>query len=130
MVGDCFVQGGQAHGKVLVRPDGTAPHTFTVRVRLGLESNPVAVETVRVTASPGQIGQADVTVPTQTPDGSLQCAVLSIVDETGATPVAGEPLPPPPDSNPMPAQPGPGAPSGPSVPATPPQPIVPGGSPR
>jgi hypothetical protein len=128
-VGDCFVRGGQAHGLVLIRLDGSTPHTFTVQVRLGLQSNPVAMETVRVAASPGQVATAEVNVPTPTPDGSLQCAILSIVDETGAAPVAGEPLPPPPESSPMPAQPGPGAPSGPSVPATPPPPAVPGGQP-
>jgi hypothetical protein len=129
VVGNCFVKSGQAHGTVLVRPDGSSPHTFTVEVRLGRQSNPIAVETVRVSAAPGQIGQAEVTASTPTPDGSVQCGILSIVDETGATPLQGEPLPPPPETSPMPEQPGPGAPSGPAPPATPPPPVVPGGTP-
>lgn len=122
-MGDCFVQGGRAHGTVLVRADGPNPHTFTVRVQLGDRANPVAVETVQVAAAPGQIGRAEVEARTGTPDGRIQCAILSIVDENGVTPVAGEPLPPPPDSVPMPGQPTPGQTSGP-LPSVP-TPVVP-----
>jgi hypothetical protein len=123
VIGDCFVQGGVAHGTVLVRSDSPTPHTFTVNVRLGTQADPVAVDTVRVPAQPGQIGQAIVNAPTSTPDGTVQCAVLSIQDETGATPVAGDPLPPPSDSQPMPAQPSPGEPS---VSLSPPTLVTPG----
>jgi hypothetical protein len=110
---------------VLVRPEGPDQHTFTVTVRLGTQANPIAVETVRIPAPPGQISQAEVTAPSFTPDGAVECAVLSIVDENGMAPIAGDPLPPPPDSSPMPRQPGPGVPS-PTAPATPPPPANPG----
>jgi hypothetical protein len=94
-----------------------------VRVQLGDRNAPLAVETVKVTAAPGQVGQTTVEAPTSTPDGRIQCAILSIVDENGVAPVAGDPLPPPPDSSPMPAQPPSGQSSGP-VPS-PPTPSVP-----
>ncbi len=128
-VGDCFVRDGEAHGLVLLRPDSMGTRTFTVTVRLGLPTAPIAEETVRVTAAPGQIGQAEVKAPTSTPNGSVQCAVLSVVDENRQPVVAGEPLPPPLDSSPMPGQPGPGVPGGPTVPQTAPPPILPGGTP-
>jgi hypothetical protein len=121
-VGDCFVRAGRAHALVLVRTDGPTAHRFTVRVQLGDRANPVAVETVQVTAQPGQIGQAEVDAATTTADGRVQCQILSIVDENGVTPVAGDPLPPPSDSAPMPGQPAPGQTTGPP-PA--PSPVVP-----
>jgi hypothetical protein len=113
VVGDCFVRSGRAHAVVLVRNESPNAHVFTVRVQLGERTSPVAVETVQVTAPAGQVGQGVVDSPTPTPDGRVQCQILSIVDETGATPVAGDPLPPPPDSAPMPAQPSPGQSTGP-----------------
>lgn len=127
VVGDCFVQAGRAHATVLVRVDGPTPHTFTVRVQLGDPARPIAVETVQVPVQPGQIGRADVEAATNTPDGRVQCAILSIVDENGVTPVAGDPLPPPPDSAPMPGQPTPGQTSGPLP--TPPAASVPAPTP-
>jgi hypothetical protein len=98
---------------VLVRNESTNAHVFTVRVQLGDQANPVAVETVQVTSPAGQVGQGVVDSTTRTADGRVQCQILSIVDETGATPVAGDPLPPPSDSAPMPAQPSPGQSTGP-----------------
>jgi hypothetical protein len=130
VIGDCFVLDGQAHGTVLLRTDGTVRRAFDLSVMLGTQANPLAVETVRISADPGQIARAEVTAPTSTPNGRVQCSILSVVDQTtGQPPIAGEPLPPPPDTHPMPAQPGAGAPSGPSVPATAPPPVVPGRSP-
>ncbi len=124
VVGDCFVQGGRAHGLVQVRADATTQKTFRVEVRLGEATRPVAVETVRVVVPPGQIGQAEVNARTSTPDGKIQCDILSIVDDaTGTPPVAGDPLPPPTDSVPLPGQPSPGENTGP--PPTPPNPVVP-----
>lgn len=130
MIGDCFVLDGQAHGTVLLRPDGTVRRTFDVRVLLGTQADPLAVETVRISADPGQVARTDATGPTSTPNGRIQCSVLSVVDDSnGQAPIAGEPLPPPPDTHPMPAQPGAGAPSGSSVLVTPPPAVVPGASP-
>jgi hypothetical protein len=130
VIGDCFVLDGQAHGTVLVRPDGTAGRTFDFHVLLGTQTDPLAVETVRISAVPGQVARSDLTTPTSTPNGRIQCSVQSVVDEsTGQPPIAGEPLPPPPDTHPMPAQPGAGAPSGSSVLVTPPPPVMPGASP-
>lgn len=123
VVGNCFVQSGRAHATVLVRQDGAVPHTFTVRVALGDRNAPIAVETVTVPAAPHEVAQAEVDVPTNTPDGRVQCAILSIVDENGVAPVAGDPLPPPSDSVPMPAQPTPGQTTGPLP--SPPTPVVP-----
>ena len=122
-VGNCFVQSGRAHATVLVRQDGAAPHTFTVRVALGDRNAPIAVETIRVPTVPREVAQAEVDVPTTTPDGRVQCAILSIVDENNQAPVAGDPLPPPPDSIPMPAQPTSGQTTGPLP--SPPTPRVP-----
>jgi hypothetical protein len=123
VVGDCFVRAGRAHGLVLVKADSPDTQRFTVRVQLGDQANPVAVETVQVTVPPGQIGQSEVNAPTTTPDGRVQCQILSIVDEHGVPPVAGPPLPPPSDSAPMPGQPAPGQTTGPLP--TPPNPVVP-----
>jgi hypothetical protein len=123
VVGDCFVRAGRAHGLVLVRTESPTVQRFTVRVQLGDQANPVAVETVQVTVEPGQIGQAEVDAPTSTQDGRVQCQILSITDERGVTPVAGPPLPPPSDSAPMPGQPPPGQTNGPLP--TPPNPNVP-----
>jgi len=122
-VGNCFVQAGRAHATVLVRQDGTVPHTFTLRVALGDRNAPIAVETVQVPAAPREVAQAEVDVPTNTPDGRVQCAILSIVDENNVAPVAGDPLPPPSDSIPMPAQPTSGQTTGPLP--SPPTPVVP-----
>jgi hypothetical protein len=99
------------------------PHTFTLRVALGDRNAPIAVETVRVEAAPRQIAQAEVDVPTNTPDGRIQCAILSVVDENNVAPVAGDPLPPPSDAVPMPAQPTSGQTTGPLP--SPPTPVVP-----
>jgi hypothetical protein len=122
-VGNCFVQAGRAHATVLVRQEGTMPHTFTLRVALGDRNAPVAVETIQITAAPREVAQAEIDVPTNTPDGRVQCAILSIVDENNVAPVAGEPLPPPSDTVPMPAQPSPGQTTGPLP--SPPTPVVP-----
>jgi hypothetical protein len=118
------VLSGQAHATVLVRPDGSSPHTFTVGIRLGSEENPVAADTVQIPANPGQIAQADVTAPTSSGDGSVDCQILSIVDEHGQTPISGEPLPAPPDTHPMTPAPGQGG-SGPPVMSVPPTQVTP-----
>ena len=124
VVGDCFVKAGRAHAVVLVQSDAATPHTFTVRVELGDPARPVAVETVKVTTpGPNQVAQTVVDVPTSTPDGRVQCAILSIMDKNGTTPVAGNPLPPPPDSTQLPGQPAPGQSTGPLPSA--PTPVVP-----
>jgi hypothetical protein len=120
------VKSGRAHATVLVRPDGTTQHTFTVTVRLGDQAAPIVVDTVQVPAAPGQTGKGTLDKPSATPDGRVQCAILSIVDETGAAPVAGDPLPPPPDTQSLPAQPSPGSTTG--LPTTP-NLVTPGASP-
>ena len=99
-VGDCWVQGGQAHAVVQVQTDGA--HTFTVAVQLGPESAPIAGGTVQVNTQPNQLAQVTFTaqVAQPTPDGHVQCRVTSIVDEHNRAPMQGQPLPPPPDTMP------------------------------
>jgi hypothetical protein len=117
VIGDCYVAMGQAHAVVLVRSDGPPP-TFMVSVRLGPEDRPYAVESVPIATTPGQIAPAVITAATAAPDGPIPCAITSIVDESGAVPTRGAPIPPPPDTRPEPApsEPTPSSPGGSELP--------------